>query len=96
MTVIPMEMISIQVTAGQHQITWAPILWAQRDVKHAFNDGLITSDRLFIALHRSILFVCLSIASFCLLVSLDNFGLQEPWLPERSDGGAARDGLGQH
>ena len=42
----------VQVTAGQHQITWAPILWAQRDVKHAFNDGLIASDRLFIALHR--------------------------------------------
>ena len=77
MTPIPMEMIPIQVTAGQHQITWAPILWAQRDVKHAFNDGLITSDRLFIALHRFILFVCLFVHSFVLSFGfiLDNLWL---------------------
>ena len=43
------------MTAGQHQITWAPILWAQRDLKLAWNDGLIASDRLFIAMHRFLL-----------------------------------------
>ena len=55
MTQTKVDQNQLQVTAGEHQITWAPILWAQRDLKLAWNDGFIASDRLFIALHRFVL-----------------------------------------
>ena len=40
------------MTAGQHQITWAPILWAQRDLKLAMDDGLIATGPIYLAMHR--------------------------------------------
>ena len=55
MTQILVTILLAKVTAGEHQITWAPILWAQRDLKLAWNDGFIASDRLFIAMHRFVL-----------------------------------------
>lgn len=45
------------VTEGQHQISWAPILWAQASLRRAWRDKLISAPNLYDSVQKDLLMV---------------------------------------
>ena len=44
--------VIVILNSGCYQITWIPILWAQKLLQRAWNEGLICGEHLYHALNR--------------------------------------------